>query len=138
MSIKTNQIHKTMSKINATFKSLSFLYDFAVDGGAVGAIGLGIFLPVGYIPISMTIVPVTNFTSGGLAVISLGTVGNPTLAFSADAYTAVNIGTYTLLTSIVPVPAMSINNPSEEMILTIGVAALTGGALKGTIFFMEY
>jgi len=73
-----------------------YVYDFAVDGGAVGAIDLSAKvgknpLPVGSVVLAVTAKVVTAFTSGGAATLAWG----PTASATGYSGTAVAVASLT-------------------------------------------
>lgn len=108
-------------------------YDFAVHGGAVGAIPLGVSLPNkaiiqrGYGDI------ITAFTStGGTGTIALGANTTNDLLAAVDADTLAN------RFELIPVGTavtMVKTTAAREITLTVAVAAITAGK---AVFFLEY
>jgi hypothetical protein len=82
-------------KINSSLKTISFLYDFNKNGGAVSTIGMGIYLPKNAQPCLIQLCPVTDLTSGGAAVVSVGvTNSNSMFNINAINYPAFNLSTW--------------------------------------------
>lgn len=114
------------------------LYDFAKDGGAVGAVTLrGPKIPAGAILldsfISVDIAP----ASGGAATISLGVEGaadiNAAAAFNGAPYSTLTpkrLG-YTATTAIVKASV------ARNIVATIAAAALTAGRFKVYVAYVE-
>lgn len=118
-------------------KHLTFLYDFASDGGAIGSItlndenGVAQSIPAGAIITNAYISVETAVTSDGSATVAFGIVGN-TDAFKAATAKGTLAGDYVVqgandlpLTDAVPTPVVA----------TIAVAALTAGKFR---IFVEY
>lgn len=83
---------------NAGIKSMEYVYDFAVDGGASGAtidLAKGKKLPSGAILLDAYYYQLAAFTSGGSAVVALGDAADGNSIVSATAY---NNSAYTLAT----------------------------------------
>lgn len=105
-----------------------YVYDFAVQGGAIGSLNLvGNKLPVGAVVQSASIVVETAFTSGGSATVSLGDLASATKYMAA---TAVASLTDQSLQTVTGVPnQVSVANEAQ-VTLAIAVAALTAGKLR--------
>lgn len=124
-----------------------YVYDFAVDGGAVGAIDLSAkanshVVPSGALVKAVYARVVTAFTSGGAATVSWGPTADADgysgaakamAAMTANAaFSGEHDGGALLATpGVYPVVAAS----SQDLKLTIGTAALTAGKL---VVVVEY
>lgn len=112
------------------------LYNFAVDGGAVGLITPSISdtIPVGAIVLDVSINSPTAVTSGGAATISVG-VGTSAAAFLAA--TGKASFTADAIQKGVPVIATPVKFTTAGGInLTVAVAALTAGVIE--VFAIGY
>lgn len=103
-------------------------YDFAVDGGAVGAITLrGDSIPSGAIIVNAVIDVDTALTSGGAATVSVGTEG------AADIQAAAAISGAPWSTAGAKVPTKTATSAhvtttaSRAITATVATAALTAG-----------
>lgn len=113
--------------------SASFDYDFAVEGGAVGAItlrGESGKLPDNACIVGAWIEAITTPTSGGAATIRLGYTGNDNAlladtAFNHASYTAGNV---TAATAELPLKLDAANG--VNLIATVATAALTAGRFR--------
>lgn len=129
-----------------------YVYDFAVDGGAVGAINLhakagkGV-LPVGAIIKAVTAKVVTAFTSGGSATLVWGNGDD------ADGYSGATIAVASLTDNALfngwdngaallwddtndhQIPVNVADAADGQFIVTIGTAAMTAGK---ALFLVEY
>ncbi len=111
-----------------------FIYDFAVDGGAVGAITLG-ELPLGAIVDKVAGAVLTAVAGGGTGTIILGTTDddNGFIASTAEAALVANapVGT--------GVPAamqpMTNDDDSRDVVMKIGTAPFTAGKICFVIGF---
>lgn len=117
-----------------SFKNKSFIYDFAVNGGAIGSIATGIFLPPGalFLPLLFMIDVLTTFTFGAGATYEIGYLGNTTY-----------YGPATTLVSLPAAPGASgppfsmnyVVATKDEILFTIATNPITSG--KG-IFIVYY
>lgn len=110
-----------------------YLYDFAVDGGAVGFISLinpANPLPVGAIVTSIHYHQVAAFTSGGSATVSIGDAGSNAryLALTAFDNAAYALDNVAALSTAIPNLVSSANEGNVG--ITVAVAALTAGKIK--------
>jgi hypothetical protein len=114
-------------------------YDFATDGGAVGAINLrGDQIPAGARVINTYIDVATAVTSGGAATVSLGIEGAadvraaatlataPSLAAAATPQGAVTGGTAALRVTA-----------NRHIVATVATAALTAGRFSVLVEYIE-
>lgn len=123
-------------KMNASApKHLTFLYDFSVDGGAIGAItlkdndGNAQGIPANALITNAYISVEQDVTSAGSATVAFGVVAN-TDAFKAATAKA------TLVTDYVVQGANDLPlKYSGDVIATVATAALTGGKFR---IFVEY
>lgn len=126
------------AKMNASAtKHLTFLYDFDVDGGAIGSItlkdnnGVAQQIPAGAIVTNAYISVQTAVTSSGSATVAFGILGN-TDAFKAATAKGTLVQDYVVaaandlpITDAVPMDVQA----------TIATAALTAGKIR---IFVEY
>lgn len=125
-----------------SFKGIQYaraVYDFAVDGGAIGLItpARTITLPDKAIILGGVIDHATAFTSLGSATISVGTSAGSSAA-SLKAATAV--ASFTGLLAIVPVftaATMVKMTAAGAITLTVAVAALTAGKAGINVAYMQ-
>lgn len=112
-------------------KTLSFEYDFAKLGGAVGAIALG-NLPDGFLVKDMLLHVDTTITSGGTPTIVIGEDGGG----DADGYFADFFGTPTANVALKGGGALisdgvhRVDSAKDGVTVTIGTAALTAGKFR--------
>jgi len=114
---------------STTNKSYAVSYDFALQGGAIGSINTGIFVPAGAHVTRAYVEKVTAFTSGGSATVALSLVSAGDLLaavaynnaiFTAAIGTAIPTGT----------PATFVKNTAtteKQITLDVATAALTAG-----------
>lgn len=122
-----------MAAITQSRKSISFVYDFAVNGGTVGTFNMGVFLPQNVIIYFGYAKVVTTLTSGGLATLAIG-VGSAT--FSLVDHTAVsNFTAGAIIPGIDLLAAPKTNYVTNELTFTIEVANLTAGKL---VYYCQY
>lgn len=108
-------------------------YDFAIHGGAVGAIPLGVTLPAKAIIIRGFGDIITAFTStGGTGTIALGANTANDLLAAVDADTLA--GRFDLIPVGTVATAVKAT-AAREITLTVATAAITGGK---AVFFLEY
>lgn len=110
-------------------------YDFAVDGGAVGAITLrGDSIPSGSVVIDARVVVTSGVTSGGAATVSLD------LETAADlrAANAYNNATMQLSTTGVKALLNAVKTTAvRNVVATVGTTTLTGGAFSVIVSYVE-
>lgn len=108
-------------------------YDFAVDGGAVSSIGLGVTIPDNAIIVGGVLDIVTAFTStGGTGTIALDSEG------AGDLLAAVDADTLSGVVALIPVwtAATAIKmTAANELTITIATAAITAGK---AVLFVQY
>ncbi|WP_327047283.1 hypothetical protein OG320_05160 [Microbispora sp. NBC_01189] len=114
------------------------LYDFAVDGGAVGAITLrGDAVPSGAIIVDTLIQVETVLASGGSATVSIGTEGAADMqsaaAYNAAPWSSTGAKRGTLTATAAPVKTTQKRNITA----TVGTAALTGGKFQVLVWYVE-
>ena len=123
----------------AAVKYLEAVYDFSVDGGAVGSIpmkdaaGVALDIPANAIVINSHIEVETAVTSGGSATVAFGILAN-TDAFKGATAKATLVEDYVVgasndlpLKVAIPTPVMA----------TVAVAALTAGKFRIFIKYIE-
>lgn len=127
MSVQSSRIHS-----DAVGGIAKVQYDFAENGGAVGAILLDLVLPDNAVIWDGFFDVVTAPTSGGSATIALG------LNTATDLKAATAIASYTGIVALVPVgtAAAAVKLTAErQLTLTIATAALTAGKIN---IFLNY
>lgn len=115
----------------------SALYDFAVDGGAVGTINLGRNLPAGAIVTDVYFDVLTAATSGGLADFKL-TAGSTDIMAATDfddATDGVDAAGLKKLSALNGSAAAIKISTESELQLDIVTAALTAGKIR---FLVKY
>lgn len=116
-----------------------YLYDFAVDGGATGAVDIshGKNLPAGAQVLDVYYLIETAFTSGGSATVALGDVASASRYKSATAYndSAYALDTIAKAASGVPLNVTSANAGKPQV--TIATATLTAGKMKVFYVYMQ-
>lgn len=119
-------------------RSLVCYYDFATDGGAVGAITLrGGKLPVGAVITNGVLYNTTAWTSGGSATISLGLLTDDVAGIKAATAVATigAAGPIALIQTGAAANCSEITTAERNITMTIAVADLTGGA---SVLYLEY
>lgn len=139
------------TELNRTKNMLKFVYDFAVQGGAVGTVNLlddqgnPAFLPVGAMITRSFLRTVTALTSGGSATIAFSAIAAGDV-LAAAAYTGfsganvlvegVSTGTAANMKGPVTSTAYTLNgSQGGNVTATIAVATLTAGKISG---YIEY
>lgn len=125
-----------MAKANGvSVKQLHFVYDFAVDGGAISAINMGVFLPAGAV-VQFGVAQVVTALVGATATISVGWTGSLTALTAAVAVASWSdnavIEGVDLIVAMVKVTAVT------ELVIDIATAALTAGKFYYTCQYIEY
>lgn len=112
-----------------------YVYDFAVDGGAVSAINArGNVLPVGAVVTMVQAVVETAFTSGGSATLSIGDGASAT---KYSAATAVASLVDKFLVTAAGVPNQVTDATEGQVTFNIAAAAMTAGKLRvGFSYYM--
>ncbi len=143
-----------MTKVKSALKTISFIYDFAVDGGATGSIPMGVYLPSNAMVLGTFIQSITDITSAGAAIVDVGTLAGSTILSNFQSGTSgtfadYNSGTYGFaITQHSRIPGMNAvsqsgglisPNDSSEIVVSIEpAAALTGGSFKCLILYAEF
>lgn len=125
----------TVSEIGLRGK---WYYDFATDGGAVGAITLrGPKLPVGAVITGGYLYNTTAWTSGGSATISLGILVDDVAGIKAATAVATigAAGPIALIQTGAAANISEITTDERDITMTIAVADLTAGA---SVLVLEY
>lgn len=114
-------------------------YDFATDGGAVGAINLrGDALPSGALVLKSIIKTVTAVTSGGAATVSIGTEAATDIRAAATLATAPALNaTGTLLGAVTGATDPVALTADRHIVATIATAALTAGRFSVIVEYIE-
>lgn len=115
-------------------KVARFYYDFATEGGAVGAITLrGETIPSGALVLASHIDVTTAVTSGGAATVSLD------LQAAADIRAAATLSTAPALSTIAPKEALNAikTTAARSVVATVAVAALTAGVFSVVLTYVE-
>ena len=114
------------------------LYDFAVEGGAVGDITLrGDTIPSGAIITDALIHVDTALTSGGSATVAIKTEGaadiNAADAISGAPWSTTGAKRADLTATTAPVKTTA----ARSIVATVGTAALTAGVFKVVVWYVE-
>jgi len=123
--------------LNPTKKIAMFEYDFAKDGGAIGAITLrGNPVPAGAVIDAGKILIITQPTSDGSATVALKMVN----ANDTRAATAIASLTAGIQAAVFDGSAGNsvLTTASTSMTMTIAVAALTGGKFRVAVEYVVY
>lgn len=128
--LKAMRINDPADNVWKPFDYIPFVYDFAVHGGVVGDIGLGVYVPKDTVILDGLLDVVDAVTGGTSATIALKVEG------AADVLAAAVLGTNGTegLHDVVPdgSAAKAIKTTAARQVtLTVGVAALTAGKLYG-------
>jgi len=122
---------------NDSVQVAEYEYDFEVDGGTVGVKVLSAKdgkanLPVGAIRIGFAVVIQTAFTSGGLATLTLGHTTSAVAYLGSTAVADLGAGLEASSSTAALVAANG-----DNVIATIGTAAMTAGKLKVLVYFVN-
>ena len=114
-------------------------YDFATDGGAVGAINLrGDKIPAGARVLSTHIDVATVVTSGGAATVSLGVESATDIRAAATLGTAPSLAAVaTPLGAVTRATAAAKTTAERHIVATVAVAALTAGRFSVLVEYVE-
>lgn len=111
-------------------KTLSILYDFAFDGGAVGTFRSGQSLPAG-LNVHLTITGITTLDNGGLGCdVSIGYDSDPTFFWAGSA--PGNIPPF------VDAYDTILRTTNEEIIFTLALNPLTAGQLMMQFSYFDF
>lgn len=115
-------------------KVARWLYDFATDGGASGAITLrGDEIPAGSLVIDARIDVTTLAASGGAATVSLGLEGAADLRAAATLSTAPALNSTGVRALLNPVKTTA----NRDVTATVAVADLTAGVFSVVVTYVE-
>ena len=124
------------SKLQQKFTAKA-TYDFAVDGGAQGDIGLGENLPDNAIVTAIMVDEVTPLTSGGSATVTLEAglgADSPGALYTPLTFDGGHVPGANFITVLAGVTAKTTVG-GAELSMTIATADLTAGKL---VFYVEY
>lgn len=124
-----------MANFNGSLKSYNILYDFDIDGGAIGSIPMGLFIPKNVLILNSAFQCITSFSGGAGATFSVGILNDLTafLGLSSGVVTAAGNtgnGIYTVRPEIVM-------TESTEVLFTIGTNIITAGSMILTMIGFE-
>ena len=123
-----------MAKLTASFKSFTFIYDFAVDGGVVGPIPSGVFLPVNFLVVQSSVQILTPLAGGAGATVEVGVTANTAFLYPTTLLAA-------FLTSngipVLAAPDIITAAGRSQLLLTVGINALTAGVFIFTVQGIE-
>lgn len=117
---------------------LQFEYDFAKQGGAVGAIGLGSFLPDNAIIVGGFLDVITTFTSAAdtaTIAIHAESANDIVTAVAINVGTPWDAGLQAIIPDEVTIAGAFKTTQAREITATIAVQAVTAGRLRG---YLEY
>lgn len=114
-------------------------YDFATDGGAVGAIVLrGDKIPNGAVVLDTIISVTDSVTSGGAATVSLGINSATDVRAAATLSTAPKLDTEAnARAAVTRATAPLTSDAANDITATVAVAALTAGAFSVLVEYIE-
>ncbi len=126
-----------MAKIVSSPKTVSFVYDFATDGGAISTIGMGVFLPINAVVWFGYAKVITTLVSGGSATIAVGWTGS-----TGSLITATAVATWVSTTPIIPgvdLPGTPVLATAQrELAVTIATATIiTAGKFVYVAYYTE-
>lgn len=124
---------------NEGIKSVEYVYDFSVDGGASGStvdFSHGKSLPSGAIVLDVYYNVVTAFTSGGSAVVALGDAADTGATVSATAYNNAAYALANLAKDSAGQPKICSATTCAPRIAITG-AALTAGKIKVNYVYIQ-
>lgn len=112
-------------------------YDFAVDGGAIGAItpAATAVIPDNAVIVAATINPTTAVTSAGSATVAVGTTAGSSASALLAATAKASLSLDALINGV-PVFATPVKMTAAGSInVTVATAALTAGVIEITVFY---
>jgi len=125
-----------MARFTTSLKPYAFTWDFNFDGGAIGAISTGLFIPAGTIIVINEISTRVSVTGAPGNAFEIGIPGDPNALSGVQGSIPFNpVGA---ILNVIP----SFRQPllfaaTTEIIFTISVAPLTGGLLLITMMGQE-
>jgi len=125
-----------MAKITTSEKSQAFVYDFNTDGGGIGTINMGDFIPIGAVIWFGFIKVIVNFASGGAATIAIGFAGNTGALVNPIAYTSLVNGA--IITGVNLPVAPVLMTAQRQLAITIAGAPVTAGELVYECRYTEW
>lgn len=116
------------------------LYNFATDGGAIGAINIALsdLIPAGAMLLGGTVNPTTALLSGGSATISVGvSAGLASPGAALKALTAVASYSIDVMLPLIPTFAVPLKmSASGYLTITVAVATLTAGIMDIFVYYV--
>lgn len=127
-----------MGQLNSRLRVFTGIYDFAIDGGAIGTINLKVPLQANSIIQGYSTKVLTAMTSGGAATVAFGVTSVATNSIiAATAYNAVNYA-INVVGAGTPLPtAAAVPSTGGSLTMTIAVAALTAGKVVINLVVLE-
>lgn len=113
-----------------------FVFDFAVDGGAIGAITPSVSdsIPANALVFGNVINSVTAVTSAGSATVSFGTTAGSSAASLLAATAKTSFTLDAVLAGLANTAPFKMS-AAGQINLTVAVAALTAGKIEGFVFY---
>lgn len=145
-------------KLTSSIKSIAFNYNFVRDGGAIGNINMGVFLPANCIVLGTFIqtIQATPLVSAGAAIININTTTGATIVDNVASGLTGTFADYNNASygfnvqggaAIGKVPSIIGVNPNgglvgiftipTEVVVNIAGFVLTDGAFNGAILYLE-
>lgn len=121
---------KLIKDLSGPARIVTALYDFSVDGGAVGAVDLDVTIPAGAIVTRVWTDELTNVTSGGAAEVAIE-VGAQVIVAAAVASGLSGAQAQTVASGPVKITT------AANLELVISVAALTAGKVRVFCEFIQ-
>lgn len=114
------------------------VYDFSVDGGALGAItpALNALIPANAIIIGSTINPTTAVTSLGSATVAVGTTAGSSATSLLTATAKASLSIDALVNGAATFAAPVKMSAAGQIQITVGTAALTAGVIEIFVFYV--
>lgn len=122
-------------RLSSSLKTASFVFDFAVDGGAVSTIQMGAFLPVNAVVIFGVANVITALTSGGSATIAVGWTTSTAALIGATAVASWGAGAILPGVDLPGAPVLATS--ARQLAVTIAAAALLTGKFQYTCLYIE-
>lgn len=116
-------------------KTISFVYDFTVNTGAISTIQMGVWIPAGSV-VQFGVAQVVTALVGATATIAIGWTGNTGALVAATAVASWSddavLEGVDLIVAMVKVTAI------QQLAVTIATAELTAGRFFYTCQYIEY
>jgi len=124
--------------VRSSVKTKTFRYDFNDQGGAIGVINTGIFMPPSATPLQQMANNISVMASGGAANIAFGYASQPEAWQFLSLFSGYDEGAFLNGLATPSFAFTSVAAGGEEIIMTIAAFALTGGSFDIAFWYNEW